>query len=668
MVTFTTRFNLLNSYSFNSSKCTFSSQIIKNKVKNVNYFHNRPPIKSIRSIKLRNFVATKTQLEKMEESNNIKTFSKQNDVPRQPIPTLHETLDRYKKTLIPLLSTEEYNNAIIAVDEFMRNGIGEILQGRLYELDKVEPYNWIEIIWLNKAYLEWREPILINVNWWGLFEDPETGILNPPPPNGQISEFQINRAAGFISNMLNFNEAINNESIPPESTRQGPLCMNQYKRQFGVSRIPDFPIDRIITTWPSIAKHIIVIYKDQIFKVQVLGERGERVSIDSIKRQLHLLIEQVNNYNNNSELQPPIGLLTGEHRDLWAKTRHKLETNPKNKVNLETIDNSLFVVALDDYSVDKDISHHNNFHAFNGRNRWFDKSIQIILQNNGQAGVNCEHTPSDAVASGRIFDDIVSNEPAKDPPNSTSISLPAPQHLNWVIDNTINDIIHNAQINIQNAIDNVDSVLLYYYEYGSNWLKNVKYSPDAFVQMAIQLAYYRQYGEPCATYESASTRGFLHGRTETVRSCSVDSLEFTKAFDDKDIKKGKKIELFTTAIKSHIEYMIAAVNGKGVDRHLLGLRTQLQSDKEKESASLFNDPSYQKSSHYKLSTSNMSLGVKFICGFGAVVPDGYGVCYMINPDKLRFAISSYKKCKETDSVIFRKTLIKTLDDLRETLS
>ncbi len=64
----------------------------------------------------------------------------------------------------------------------------------------------------------------------------------------------------------------------------------------------------------------------------------------------------------------------------------------------------------------------------------------------------------------------------------------------------------------------------------------VKLSPDAFVQMALQLAYYRQYGEPCPTYESASTRGFLHGRTETVRSCSVDSVTFTKAFDDKDIK------------------------------------------------------------------------------------------------------------------------------------
>lgn len=61
-----------------------------------------------------------------------------------------------------------------------------------------------------------------------------------------------------------------------------------------------------------------------------------------------------------------------------------------------------------------------------------------------------------------------------------------------------------------------------------------KTSPDAYVQMVMQLAYYRQHHRPCATYESASTRGYLHGRTETVRSCSQESVLFTKTFGDKD--------------------------------------------------------------------------------------------------------------------------------------
>ncbi|CAG8525256.1 16622_t:CDS:2, partial [Acaulospora colombiana] len=454
------------------------------------------------------------------DADKPKTFSNQNVLPRLPIPTLQETAERYKKSLIPLLSTQDYNKAVAAVDEFMKEGgLAEILQKRLHELDKIEPNNWIETIWLNKAYLEWREPTLINVNWWLEFDDPKTGILETPPPRGQVSELQIDRAAWIINNLLNFNDIINSELLPPESTRQGPLCMDQYKKQFGAYRIADIPADRTVTCWPANAKHIIVIFRDQIFKVQILGEGGERA-------------------------------------------RKKLESVHANKINFEAIDTSLLAVALDDYSVstDIDISHHNIFHAFNGHNRWFDKAYQIIIQNNGRGGVNGEHSPSDAVIPGRIFDEILENEPAEDPPNASTVPLAEPQYLKWTIDHNIHSIIEKAKTNIQSAISNVDSVLLHYQEYGSNWLKSVKISPDAFVQMAMQLAYYRLYGEPCPTYESASTRKFLHGRTETVRTCSVDTLAFTKAFDDKDVDKVKKIELLTKAVKSHVEYMIAATN------------------------------------------------------------------------------------------------------------
>ncbi|CAG8833540.1 35059_t:CDS:2, partial [Racocetra persica] len=66
--------------------------------------------------------------------------------------------------------------------------------------------------------------------------------------------------------------------------------------------------------------------------------------------------------------------------------------------------------------------------------------------------------------------------------------------------------IQQAQINIQATIDNVDSVFLYYNEYGADWLKNATVSPDAVVQMAIQLTYYKLHGKPCPTSESVSTR------------------------------------------------------------------------------------------------------------------------------------------------------------------
>jgi len=57
-------------------------------------------------------------------------------------------------------------------------------------------------------------------------------------------------------------------------------------------------------------------------------------------------------------------------------------------------------------------------------------------------------------------------------------------------------------------------------------------APDAFIQMALQLAWYRLCGIFTATYETTLTRAFHHGRTETVRSFTTDSRAFVLAMSD----------------------------------------------------------------------------------------------------------------------------------------
>jgi len=41
---------------------------------------------------------------------------------------------------------------------------------------------------------------------------------------------------------------------------------------------------------------------------------------------------------------------------------------------------------------------------------------------------------------------------------------------------------------------------------------------------------------PAPTYETASTRKFYHGRTETVRSCTVEAVEWCTSMLDPTIK------------------------------------------------------------------------------------------------------------------------------------
>ena len=69
-------------------------------------------------------------------------------------------------------------------------------------------------------------------------------------------------------------------------------------------------------------------------------------------------------------------------------------------------------------------------------------------------------------------------------------------------------------------------------EWGREKIKQFKCSPDAFVQMSIQLAYYRVFGVCRSTYESAQTRKYAAGRTEVVRTVSNESVAWVKSMQD----------------------------------------------------------------------------------------------------------------------------------------
>ena len=80
-------------------------------------------------------------------------------------------------------------------------------------------------------------------------------------------------------------------------------------------------------------------------------------------------------------------------------------------------------------------------------------------------------------------------------------------------------------------IDSCENIVHLFPTHGKGFIKKHEMSPDAYVQMALQLAHFKLHGESVLTYESAHTRQFLHGRTETVRSCSNEAVAFVRAMD-----------------------------------------------------------------------------------------------------------------------------------------
>lgn len=113
--------------------------------------------------------------------------------------------------------------------------------------------------------------------------------------------------------------------------------------------------------------------------------------------------------------------------------------------------------------------------------------------------------------------------------------------------------------------------VLAFHAYGKNVIKTFRVSPDAFVQMSIQLAFYKMFGECRATYESAQTRRFKHGRTEVCRSVSEESVAWVEAMESQSSSPASKSLLFKKAVDVHVAYITKACEGLGVDRHLLGV-------------------------------------------------------------------------------------------------
>ena len=64
----------------------------------------------------------------------------------------------------------------------------------------------------------------------------------------------------------------------------------------------------------------------------------------------------------------------------------------------------------------------------------------------------------------------------------------------------------------------------------------------------------RIHKRPCATYETASLRRFQLGRTDTIRSCSTDTLEFTQGMENPALPDAAKVALLRQAVKSHRKY------------------------------------------------------------------------------------------------------------------
>lgn len=168
------------------------------------------------------------------------------------------------------------------------------------------------------------------------------------------------------------------------------------------------------------------------------------------------------------------------------------------------------------------------------------------------------------------------------------------------------------------------------------------------------------HGRLANTYETGATRMFLHGRTETARPLTAEMVRLVRAFGG-SADRGEKARLYREFVNKHVHVMAEACAGRGIDRHLLGLRAMLQPN---ETHPFLSDPVLGEMADFVLSTSNMSPGDNYVgIGFAPSALNGYGTNYKIGRSGLKISFSSRKSHPESSALRFRGVFARVADDL-----
>uniref|UniRef100_A0A4W6G5I5 carnitine O-palmitoyltransferase n=1 Tax=Lates calcarifer TaxID=8187 RepID=A0A4W6G5I5_LATCA len=601
-------------------------------------------------------------------------YSYQGSLPNLPVPAIKDTVKRYLESVRPLMDDTKYERMTKLAEEF-ESSLGNRLQWYL-KLKALWASNYVSDWWEEYIYLRGRSPIMVNSNYYGM----DFLYVTPTP-------IQAARAGNSIHAFFLYRRKLNKEEIKPVSLATStviPLCAAQCERMFNTTRTPGEETDTV-QHWQD-SDYIVVYHRGRYFRLRVY-QAGRLLSPREIEFQIQRILDDP---SPPCKGEAKLGALTAGDRIPWAKARMKYFSSGVNKRSLDCIEKAAFFVALDDdeqgmmgddpaASLDryaKSLLHGKCY------DRWFDKSFSVVYYKNGKNGINAEHSWADAPVLSHLWEVrkikekwVLGYNAEGHCKGDVDSSLPRPQKLSWEIPPECEEQISQSLAVAQALADDVDFHVFPFQDFGKGKIKKCRVSPDAFIQMALQLAYYRDQKRFCLTYEASMTRLFREGRTETVRSCTNESRAFVQEDDYRF--SGENFRLFRTALEKHQLLYRLAMTGAGIDRHLFCLYVVskylgVESPFLKE---VLSEPWRLSTSQTPVQLSEMFDPVnhpEYVSpggGFGPVADDGYGVSYCVVGDcMINFHISCKRSCPVTDTHKFGAQIRKALHDLLQLLS
>ncbi|KEG09557.1 carnitine O-palmitoyltransferase II [Trypanosoma grayi] len=597
----------------------------------------------------------------------IPTRHLQRSLFRLPIPKLSNTCARYLDVVKPLVSPKQFDTTARIVQDFQA-GAGVKLQEELLRTDKANKHtSYISADWFD-LYLSDRQPLPINYNPCLLTrrDMDKTDMLT--------------RAAFWITSSVSFYRMYLNNTLKPEIFYFGSkdhYCRKDwFQRTVALapeyfsakllavgSRFHAFPLDMSqndnlmnSTRVPGVIKdelkafgfmpHIIVQCHGHQYVVTVADSECRPLPEEQIYARLKAITDL-----NAAPPKVDVSVFTSMARTAWHGVRVSMMRHHVNQQSFEQLDSAMFVLNLDadlevDYLTSRGATEATRAMLVRDTNRWWDKSLSVILTKDGFLGVNFEHSWGDGVAVLRYTQDVFNHSIMRSSKSMRRDAAPTEpvRQLPWHLTPELEQEGARAKARIVSEIRRMDFSTCMVSDIGtsSNLLKKWNIRADPFMQTAMQLAWWRLYKSTVSTYESASTAAFLRGRTECIRSATPESHAFTMLMDKPNATANEKVEALLKAIRKHSKNAKNAKSGEGVDRHLFALKKVAERRDPQRIPELFADPSYATLGSNMMSTSSLYSDTLIGGGFGPVSP-GYGIGYAAASDCVMLNVSCWKE-------------------------
>lgn len=248
--------------------------------------------------------------------------------------------------------------------------------------------------------------------------------------------------------MVQFYHAIIDEKAYSEMLREIPLDMSQYPNFFRSVRIPTHQRDgHCVAEFSKVDNHISFLTNGNIYTIPVTDEEGLMYSSEALSK----VIEEI--FSLNEPAGPNVRIFTTTSRNKAADIYQRLAVTQVNTECLHSIADLLVVISIDEDSTNSNEAIHNLL--LSGKNKYFDKTLQIVMTKAGELGYSVEHTAVDGTTSFAVIQYVQDQLISTNLENIETNVQPTAEKLDWMLSAELQQELHALEKENGKIVQNI---------------------------------------------------------------------------------------------------------------------------------------------------------------------------------------------------------------------